>query len=682
MSKYLIIVESPAKAKTIEKFLGKNYKVVASIGHIRDLPKSKMGVDIEDDFEPKYINIRGKGPIIKNIKKEANKHEKIYLATDQDREGEAIAWHLAHILGLDLNENIRIVFNEITKEAIKNAVKSPRKIDLSLVDAQQARRILDRLVGYSISPLLWRKFRKGLSAGRVQSVATKMICDREKIINNFESKEFWKINVDLLSNNKNEINSILIKKLGKEIDINNEKEANDIEKDIENSDFIVNKVDKRVISRNPYFSYTTSSLQQDAANKLNFSTKKTMIIAQQLYEGIKLQTGLVGLITYMRTDSTRISEEAKHDVKKYIAESFGDEYVSYLKNNSKKNKNTQDAHEAIRPSSVLREPKTIKDFLSKDQFRLYELIWKRFVASQMAPSKFENIKALINCKEYVFKSVGSKLIFDGHLRVLKNGQMDKLLPDLTVGETLELKKVNKEQKFTQPPARYTEASLVKAMEENGIGRPSTYSPTISTILARGYAEKINKILMPTELGEIINEIMESYFSHIVQIDFSAKMESKFDAIEREHEEWKKIIRDFYGEFKELLDIAESDIEKVDLVETTDIDCVKCGSKMVIKHGKFGKFLACSNYPECTNTKAILKEIGVKCPMCETGQIVERRTKKYRIFYGCDTFPDCSFVSWNKPVNEFCSDCGSILVQKNNGPRQKLICSNKDCKFSK
>jgi DNA topoisomerase-1 len=679
MPKNLVIVESPAKAKTIEKFLGKNYKVIASVGHVRDLPKSKMGIDIEDDFDPKYINIRGKGPVIKEIKKLAKKSDRILLATDPDREGEAIAWHLAFLLGLDENEESRIAFNEITKEAVKNAVKNPRKLDKDLIDAQQARRILDRLVGYSISPILWRKVKKGLSAGRVQSVATKIVCDRENEIKSFIPEEYWNISADL-KNSTNEIfNAKLMKYKNKEIKIGNGLKADEIEKDLSSSSFTVNAIEKKTKARNPNYSFTTSSMQQEAANRYNFSTKKTMIIAQQLYEGVKLSKGLVGLITYMRTDSTRISDEAREHAKEYIINEYGNDYIA-IKNNVSNKKSAQDAHEAIRPSSILRTPDDLKGNLTKDQYKLYDLIWRRFVASQMAPAKFNNLSVHIKNGDYLLKANGSQLVFDGYLKVANNIQKDKILPSLNESEILECHELNKEQKFTQPPARYSEASLVKEMEEKGIGRPSTYAPTISTILSRGYVERQKKMLVPTELGFIINDIMSTYFMQIVAVDFTAEMERHFDLIENGEEQWKSIIKKFYTPFENMLEVAENALEKIDLTEPTDIDCDVCGAKMVIKHGRYGKFLACSNYPECKNTKPILKEIGVKCPNCENGQVVERRTKKYKIFYGCNEFPNCNFVSWDKPINKKCPECGSILVEGKSKNKDYYVCINKECTY--
>jgi len=651
MGKYLVIVESPSKAKTIEKFLGKNYKVMASVGHVRDLPKSKMGIEIENDFEPKYITIRGKGQVVKELRKAAKKAERVFLATDPDREGEAIAWHLAFMLGIDKDEKCRVEFHEITKEAIRNAIKKPKKINMNLVDAQQARRILDRLVGYSISPILWNKVKKGLSAGRVQSVATKLIVDRENEINNFVSEEYWTISSTLLNSKKESSVYDLVLKDNKKIEIKNEEEAQSIKKDLESEDFIVLSVDKKVKKRSPQAPFTTSSLQQEAANRYGFSTKKTMIIAQQLYEGISLKrNGTIGLITYMRTDSTRISNEAKESLDKFIVDNFSDKY---LKTSSK-----------------------------KDQFKLYKLIWERFVASEMADALYDAITVKVRNGEYVLRTNGSKLKFDGFLKVYSYTNVkDKEIALVDVGEKLISKNIDLIQHFTQPPARYTEATLVKFMEENGIGRPSTYAPTISTIISRGYIEREKKALKPTELAYIINDIMTNYFESIVSIDFTAKLENNLDNIEKSDIEWKNIIREFYAPFKEMLEQADKELDKIDLTEETDIVCEKCGSFMNIKHGRYGKFLACSNYPECDNTKAILKEIGVKCPKCETGQVVERKTKKFKTFYGCNTFPECNFVSWNKPINKKCPICGSILVERKTKKINRIECSNKECKYT-
>ncbi|OPL08369.1 MAG: DNA topoisomerase I [delta proteobacterium ML8_F1] len=679
MPKYLVIVESPAKAKTIEKFLGRNFKVVASVGHIRDLPKSKMGIDVENDFEPKYINIRGKGPVIKEIKKLAAKHDHVLIATDPDREGEAIAWHLAHILGLNLEDSFRVTFNEITKEAVKKAVKNPRKVDLDLVDAQQARRILDRLVGYSISPILWSKVRKGLSAGRVQSVATKMICEREREILAFEPQEYWHLSAFLNTLKKETFEARVMEFEDKPLVVATAEEASEHTKALEKAAYAVKDVSVKEKSYKPNPSFITSSLQQEASNQFNFSTKKTMMVAQQLYEGIKLKEGLEGLITYMRTDSTRLSDEAKGALKEFILENFGDSYLGTFADTKNKS-GAQDAHEAIRPSNIHRTPESIKAYLSKDQYRLYEMIWQRTVASVMAPAVYSHLSVAIKAEAYELKATGSTLKFDGYLKVLSTRKKDTFLPLVEAGEKLLPEDIKAQQKFTQPPARYSEASLVKEMEDKGIGRPSTYAPTISTIQSRGYVQKTGKQLAPTELGFIIDEIMDEHFNPIVAIDFTAEMEKHFDKVEQGSESWKKIIREFYNPFETLIEKAKRDLEKMDLAEETDIDCEKCGAKMVIKHGRYGKFLACSNYPECTNTKPILKEIGVKCPVCKTGEIVERRTNKFKIFYGCSNFPDCRFVSWDRPVNKSCPTCGSILVQGKGKNKDYLVCSNKECDY--
>ena len=685
MSKYLVIVESPAKAKTIEKFLGRNYKVKASIGHVRDLPKSKMGIEIENDFEPAYITIRGKGPVIKELRTAAKKADKIFLATDPDREGEAIAWHLAFLLNIDPEALCRVSFHEITKDAIKAAIKTPRQIDLNLVDAQQARRILDRLVGYGISPLLWRKIRKGLSAGRVQSVATKMICDKEAIIKAFVPEEYWEIKAKVVSEVSRKSFDIQFKgKDGKKLPIQNKQEADAILDALEKDKYLVSGINKKVKTRSPQPCFTTSSLQQEASSRFGFSTKKTMMIAQQLYEGISVKgAGTVGLITYMRTDSIRISEEARELRKSFIEDNFPEGYLNNTERKKTNKKSAQDAHEAIRPTSILRVPDEIIESLSKDQYKLYKLIWERFVAHGMANAQFDSVSVELKNGEYDFKANGTQLKFDGFLKVYSYTSVkENILPDLEVDEPCKAKKIEPTQHFTQPPARYTEASLVKEMEEKGIGRPSTYAPTISTILSRGYVEREKKALKPTELGELINEIMESYFEGVVNVGFTAAREEEFDAVESGETEWKDVIRNFYSPFEKLLSHAEEDIEKVDLTEETDIDCEKCGEKMVIKYGRFGKFLACSNYPECKNTKPILKEIGVKCPHCKDGEVVERKTKKFRTFYGCNTFPECRFVSWDKPTGESCPECGEFLVEKKTKKEHSIKCSSKTCKYKR
>lgn len=687
MAKNLVIVESPAKAKTIEKFLGKNYKVAASVGHIRDLPKSKLGIDIEEDFEPRYITIRGKGPVIKELKKEAKKADKILLATDPDREGEAISWHLAHVLDMDDDSNIRIEFNEITKTAVKNAIKNPRKIDKDLVDAQQARRSLDRLVGYKISPLLWKKVRKGLSAGRVQSVATKLICDREKEIEKFKPQEYWSIDVDFKKNRKKYKASFYGRKEnGKDVkmELNSKKEVDEIIEIIKDNKFIVDEVKKGKRKRNPYASYTTSSLQQDASRRIGFSTKKTMIVAQQLYEGISIKgKGSIGLVTYIRTDSTRISEEAMSDTENFIKEEYGQEYYGSIKKKTK-TKNAQDAHEAIRPTSVTMTPESIKDSLKPEQYKLYKLIWERFVASQMSPAEFETLSIKINNSDYTFRTNGSKILFEGFLKVynITDDKKDILIPELEKGEECDMVDILPEQHFTQPPPRYTEASLVKVLEEMGIGRPSTYAPTISTILARGYVNLENKSFRPTELGEIVTDILKEFFKDVINEEFTADMEKKLDEIEEGDLEWKSVIRDFYEEFRKELEVAEKEMSEIELKEeVSDIPCEKCGEFMVVKFGRYGKFLACPGYPDCKNTKPIVKDLGVGCPKCE-GQIIERKSKKGRKFYGCSKYPDCDFISWDKPIKEKCPKCQGVLTEKGRKKGTLVKCINEDCDYKR
>ena len=683
MSNILVIVESPAKAKTIEKFLGKNYKVVASIGHVRDLPKSTMGVDIENDYDPKYINIRGKGDLIKSLKSAAKKADKVYLATDPDREGEAIAWHLAYILGIDVDSPCRVTFHEITKDAIKAAVKSPRPIDVKLVDAQQARRILDRLVGYSISPILWRKVKKGLSAGRVQSVATKLICDREREIINFTPQEFWKLEAFAKISDQKE--SLSLDFYGKEdgkLPLLNQAEVDEVLSHLKDKGAVVTQVEKKKKQRHPNPSFITSSLQQEAANRYGFTTKKTMIIAQQLYEGISIKgQGTVGLITYMRTDSTRISDSAKESCRNYIEQKFGADMLNSDDKKQKAIKKAQDAHEAIRPTMVENSPSEIEASLNKDQLKLYELIWARFVASQMASAEYEAHSIEVKIGDYYFRANGSRLLFEGFLKVYNPGQQnDRIMPELKIGTELSIEKYNPTQHFTQPPARFTEASLVKEMEEKGIGRPSTYAPTISTILSRGYVDKDKKSLKPTELGFIIDEIMHDYFDKIVEVEFTAQMETKFDEIEEGEEAWKQVIRDFYKPFVEMISIADQEIEKVDLTEETDIDCEKCGNKMLIRHGRYGKFLACSDYPTCDNTKPILKKLGIKCPLCEEGEIIERKSKKLKVFYGCSEFPKCTFVSWDMPIDKKCPKCDDVLVVKKSKKQETIKCHSATCDY--
>ena len=687
MAKSLVIVESPAKAKTIEKFLGKShYTVKASVGHVRDLPKSQLGVDIENNFEPKYINIRGKGDVIKELKKEAKKAKKVYLATDPDREGEAISWHLSYILNIDEEEKCRIEFNEITKDAIKKAIKSPRNINLNLVDAQQARRVLDRLLGYQISPILWQKVRKGLSAGRVQSVTTKLICEREEEIKAFEPKEYWSI--ELIASNKEE-NNLTLKFYGKDnekIELENEEQVKEILKTIENGSLVVTKIESRSRRKSAPKPYTTSVLQQDAANKLYFTTKKTMMVAQELYEGIDVKgEGTVGLISYIRTDSKRISEEAREKAKGYIIESIGENYYKDHAKDSKgkKEKKVQDAHEAIRPTSVDRTPDSIKDSLSKEQYKLYNLIWRRFVASQMEDSVFDVLNVECKIEDLIFKATGSKLKFDGYTKIYNfTEREDKILPSLDDGEILKIQEYNPQQHFTSPPPRYTEASLVKTLEELGIGRPSTYAPTITTILNREYVEKDGASLVPTELGIIVTKILDENFQKFMEVDFTADMESQLDQIEEGNVEWKKVVEEFYSPLAEAIRVAIEKIEKVNMDEETDEICELCGSNMVIKYGRFGKFMACKNYPECKNTKPIVSKIGVKCPKCKEGDIIMRKSKKKKIFYGCSNYPDCDFVAWNKPVEEPCEVCGSYMYEKYSKSGTKIVCSNKECKHEK
>ncbi|MDY4127271.1 type I DNA topoisomerase [Peptostreptococcus anaerobius] len=681
MPKALVIVESPAKAKTIEKFLGKShYSVKASVGHIRDLPKSRLGVDIENNFEPEYINIRGKGDIIKELKKEAKKATKIYLATDPDREGEAISWHLSYILGIDADSDCRIEFNEITKDTIKKSIKQPRKLNHNLIDAQQARRVLDRLLGYQISPVLWQKVRRGLSAGRVQSVTTKIICDREKEINEFVPTEYWSLNV--ISNvNNTDVDFSFYGIDADKIDLNNEADVNAIIEKIKNRKLLVSNIDTKIRRRSAVKPFTTSMLQQEAVNRLGFTTKKAMRIAQELYEGIDISgEGTIGLISYIRTDSQRISDEAKEASKKYIYSEFGDNYhIGDKKSTQKTKKNAQDAHEAIRPTSVNREPDKIKSSLSKDQYKLYNLIWRRFVASQMADAIYENVSIECKIDNYIFRATGSKQIFDGYTRVYNfTDRDDKILPQIEIGDKLDITEILPKQHFTQPPARYTEASLVKTLEELGIGRPSTYAPTIGTILTRGYVEKEGQSIKPTELGEIVTEILEDNFEMLTDVDFTAKLETLLDEVEDGEVQWKKVIQEAYEPLESSIKTALENIEKVNMDIEVDEKCELCGSNMVIKHGRFGKFMACKNYPECKFTKPIVEKLGVKCPKCNDGDVIIRKTKSGRVFYGCSNYPDCDFVEWNKPTGEVCESCGAYMVEKNSKKESKSICSNSEC----
>ena len=682
MHKYLVIVESPAKVKTISKFLGANYKVMASQGHVRDLPKSQMGVDVEHDYEPKYITIRGKGDILAALRKEAKKADKVYLATDPDREGEAISWHLAAALKLEDKDIYRITFNEITKNAVKASLKEARKIDMNLVDAQQARRVLDRVVGYGISPLLWAKIKRGLSAGRVQSVALRMICDRENEIDAFIPEEYWTMEASL--NIKGEKKPLVAKFYGDrngKIDIKNAAQMQKILDEVKNSGFSIESVKKSEKIKKSPLPFTTSTLQQEAAKTLNMSTKRTMNIAQQLYEGVDIKgRGTVGLITYLRTDSTRVADEAKVASKDYISENYGEKYLPQSSNAKKDDKKIQDAHEAIRPTDLSLSPALVKESLQRDQFRLYQLIWKRFVASQMAPAQYETTSVRIGAGEYIFTVSASKIVFDGFMSVYKtdddNEETNALAKGLDENSVLTLDDVNGTQHFTQPPAHFTEASLVKALEEQGIGRPSTYAPTISTIIARHYVIKENKNLYISELGNAVNNIMMTAFPTIVDVKFTANMESLLDGVAEGTVEWKEIIRNFYPDLKVAIDEAEKELEHVKIEdEVTDVICDKCGRNMVIKYGPHGKFLGCPGFPECHNTKSYLEKIGVACPKCGK-DVILKKTKKGRMFYGCEGYPECDFVSWQKPSDKKCPKCGGYMIEKGS----KLVCADETCGY--
>ncbi|EMW5352165.1 type I DNA topoisomerase [Enterococcus faecalis] len=682
--KYLVIVESPAKAKTIEKYLGRNYKVVASVGHIRDLPKSKMGIDIENNYEPHYISIRGKGDVIKSLKAAAKKAEKVYLAADPDREGEAIAWHLAYLLGLDLKDKNRVVFNEITKEAVKAAFKEPRTINVDLVDAQQARRILDRLVGYSISPILWRKVKKGLSAGRVQSVALKMIIDRENEIREFKPEEYWSIDGNFQKGRK-KFKANFWGVDGKKKKLPNAEAVKEITSRIDGKDYDVTKVEKKERKRNPALPFTTSSLQQEAARKLYFRTRKTMMVAQQLYEGIALgKQGTVGLITYMRTDSTRIADSAKAEAAEFIEKTYGDEFSAHGGRKAKNTQGAQDAHEAVRPSSVLRTPDEMKKYLDKDQLKLYTLIWSRFVASQMTPAILDTMKVTLQQNGVTFIANGSKVKFKGFMQVYVEGRDDgkedkeNILPELVEGDVVKSVDIEPKQHFTQPPARFSEATLIRTLEENGVGRPSTYAPTLETIQRRYYVKLTNKRFEPTELGEIVNSLVSEFFPQIVDTHFTATMETDLDKVGEGREKWVEVVDRFYKPFEKELTNAEEKIEKIQIKdEPAGFDCELCGHPMVIKLGRYGKFYACSNFPDCRNTKAIVKEIGVTCPVCHEGQVIERKSKKNRIFYGCSRYPECDFTSWDKPVGRPCPKCGQYLVEKKVKGGKQVVCINGD-----
>ena len=686
MADYLVIVESPAKAKTIERYLGKKYKVRASMGHVIDLPKSQMGVDVENEFEPKYITIRGKGPVLKELKTAAKKVKKIFLAADPDREGEAIAWHLAHSLDMDTTSECRVVFNEITKDAIKESFKHPRAINMDLVDAQQARRVLDRLVGYNISPLLWKKVKKGLSAGRVQSVAVRLIIDRENEIKDFTPEEYWSIEAEFTKGNDT-FQASFYGIDGKKVELKTEEDVKDVLGKVKGKSFEVNKVTKKERKRNPAPPFTTSSLQQEAARKLNFRAKKTMMLAQQLYEGIEMgKQGTVGFITYMRTDSTRISEVAQKEANEYIVNKYGNEFIKQSERKEKKQQKAQDAHEAVRPTSTLRDPSSVKEFLSRDQYRLYKLIWERFVASEMAPAIMDTMSVDLMNNSVMFRATGSKVKFPGFMKVYVEGsddqkeEKDNFLPALEENDNVKSESIDSNQHFTQPPPRYTEARLVKTLEELGIGRPSTYAPTLDTIQRRGYVTLDNKRFIPTELGEIVLELVREFFPDIIDVEFTANMERSLDDIEDGNVKWKRIIDRFYQDFEKHLERAENEMEKIEIRdEPAGEDCEECGHPMVIKMGRYGKFMACSNFPDCRNTKPIVKEIGVKCPKCEKGNIIERKSKKKRIFYGCDQYPECDFLSWDKPIERKCPKCSELLVEKKLKKGNQIQCTNCDYK---
>ena len=688
MARYLVIVESPTKVKTIKKFLGSNYVVMASNGHVRDLPKSQMGVDLEHDFEPKYITIRGKGEILAGLRKEVKKADKIYLATDPDREGEAISWHLMKALKLEGKKVYRISFNEITKSAVKASLKNARDIDMDLVDAQQARRVLDRIVGYKISPVLWAKVKRGLSAGRVQSVALRIIADREDEIAAFIPEEYWSLDANFkVKGEKKPLTAKFYGTKDEKITIHNEEELHKILADLEDAEYKVVDVKRGERSKKAPLPFTTSTLQQEASKALNFATSKTMRIAQQLYEGVDIKgSGTVGLITYLRTDSTRISEEADANARAYVGKAYGEEYVAETASEQKQKndgKNIQDAHEAIRPSDVTRVPAEIKESLTRDQFRLYQLIWKRFVASRMQPAKYETTSVKIGADDYRFTVSASKIVFEGFRLAYVESDEEKQSGNVMVNSIDKDSELTKEsfdykQHFTQPPAHYTEASLVKTLEELGIGRPSTYAPTISTIIARRYVAKENKNLYMTELGEVVNNIMKQSFTSIVDVNFTAYMEGLLDMIAEGKVEWKSVISNFYPDLKEAVEKAEKELETVKIEdEVTDVVCEECGRNMVIKYGPHGKFLACPGFPECRNTKPYLEKIGVACPKCGK-DIVLRKTKKGRRYYGCEDNPECDFMSWQKPSEEKCPKCGSYMVEKGN----KLVCGNEQCGFVK
>lgn len=678
--KKLVIVESPSKAKTIGKFLGRSYKVVASLGHVRDLPKSRMGVDIKNDYQPDYISIRGKGDVIKELRKDAKNAKAVYLASDPDREGEAIAWHVSNILKLDDSEKNRVTFNEITKDAVKEAFNEPRTINMDLVDAQQARRVLDRLVGYSISPILWKKVKKGLSAGRVQSVALNLIIQRENEIRNFKPEEYWTIDAEF-KHNREKFKAAFFGENGKKVSLKNNDDVQRILGKLDkNKEFAITKVTKRERKRQPQPPFTTSTMQQDANRRLNFRTRKTMMTAQMLYEGIDIKQGApVGLITYMRTDSTRIASIAKHEVSKFIHEEYGGEYAAVKPIKGKLPEGAQDAHEAIRPTSVFRTPAKMKPYLTNDQYKLYSLIWSRFVASQMTPEVIDTMNVNLQQNNVDFRASGSKVKFAGFTKVYKRGkEKDNLLPELKEGDNAQMISDDPAQHFTQPPARYTEAALIKKLEEDGVGRPSTYAPTLDTIQRRYYVRLVSRHFEPTELGEIVNTIIEKQFPDIVNAKFTADVEDKLDQIEEGKQNWVRVVDSFYQPFSKEVSTAESEVAKIEMKdELAGMDCDICGAPMVVKMGRYGKFYACSRFPECRNTKAIVKDTGITCPKCGQGTVVERKSKKNRVFYGCSRYPDCDFVSWDKPIGRNCPKDGYFLVEKKIKGGTQVVCPNGD-----
>jgi DNA topoisomerase I len=692
MSRSLVIVESPAKAKTIGKFLGKKYKIAASMGHLRDLPKSTLGVDIDHDFEPKYINIRGKADLIKNLKKEAKEADTVYLATDPDREGEAISWHLANMLDLSPENKNRISFNEITEKAVTSSIQNARKINMDLVDAQQARRVLDRIVGYKISPILWKKVKKGLSAGRVQSVTLRLVCDREKQIEGFVPKEYWIIEA-LLDADNNEFKATFYGNRKEKTEIGSRDESQALIDKLRTAVYTVTEISKKEKKKTPAPPFITSTLQQEASRRFNFPIKKTMMLAQQLYEGIETKGhGTLGLITYMRTDSLRISDEAADSAKEYILKKYGKAYCPDRKRVFKNNNTAQDAHESVRPTHIEIPPEDIKDSMPRDIYKLYKLIWDRFIASQMEAAVYDSTAVKINADGYVFKAVGNIVKFKGYTVLYSESKDDDTegdekeyrLPELTEGQRLTLKKLDGEQKFTQPPSRYTEASLVKELEDNGIGRPSTYAPTISTIMTRGYVAKEKKVLIPTELGMIVNDIMVKNFNDIVDVEFTAKVEKEFDEIENGKCRWQDVLSGFYGKFEKVVSEAEETIGKVEVPQVvTDEICEKCGRNMVLKIGRYGKFLACPGFPGCRNIRSYFEKAGVKCPVCDNGEVILRRTKQGRVYYGCTNYPECRLLSWDKPTGEKCAKCGtSYSVEKYVKNNRVIRCSDPECNKTK